>query len=97
MGNEPAHAWWWHCRLVTFAAAAAVALAYIRVASVPEPTTPGPSYTWDTAVSELVADVDSTVAGLRMELAEQKARYTEMYNDTRLLEEKLTSTTSMNR
>ena len=32
-----------------------------------------------------------------MELAEQKAKYTKMYNDTRLLEEKLTSTTSMNR
>ena len=67
------------------------------MASVPEPTTPGPSYTWDTAVSEFVADIDSTVAGLRLELAEQKARYTKMYDDTRLLEEKLTSTTSMNR
>jgi hypothetical protein len=32
-----------------------------------------------------------------MELAEQKARYTKMYSDTRVLEEKLSSTTSMNR
>ena len=72
-------------------------LAYFQVASVPESTTPGPSYTWDTAVGEIVAEIDATVAGLRMELAEQKARYTKMYNDTRLLEEKLTSTTSMNR
>ena len=58
---------------------------------------PGPTYTWDTAVGEIVADIDATVVGLRMELAEQKATYTKMYNDTRLLEEKLTSTTSMNR
>ena len=84
-------------RLFAAAAAAAVLLAYFRVASVPEATTPGPSYTWDTAVGEIVADIDATVVGLRMELAEQKARYTKMYNDTRLLEEKLTSTTSMNR
>ena len=84
-------------RLFTAAAAATVLLAYFRVASVPEPTTPGPSYTWDTAVGEIVAEIDATVVGLRMELAEQRARYTKMYNDTRLLEEKLTSTTSMNR
>ena len=84
-------------RLFAAAAAAAVLLAYVRVASVPEATTPGPSYTWDTAIGELVGDIDSTIVGLRMELAEQKARYTKMYNDTRLLEEKLTSTTSVNR
>jgi len=84
-------------RLFAAAAAAAVLLAYFRVASVPEETTPGPSYSWDTAVGEIVADIDATVVRLRMELAEQKARYTKMYTDTRLLEEKLTSTTSMNR
>ncbi len=84
-------------RLFAAAAAAAVALAYFRVASLPETTTPGASYSWDTAIGEIVADIDATVAGLRMELAEQKARYNRMYNDTRLLEEKLSSTTSMNR
>jgi hypothetical protein len=84
-------------RLFAAAAAAVVVLAYFRVASVPEATAPGPSYTWDTAVEEIVADIDATVAGLRTELAEQKARYTRMYNDTRQLEEKLTSTTSVNR
>jgi hypothetical protein len=84
-------------RLFAAAAAAVVLLAYFRVASVPEATTARPSYSWDTAIGEIVADVDATVVGLRMELAEQKARYTKMYNDTRLLEEKLTSTTSMNR
>jgi len=74
-----------------------VALAYFRVASLPETTTPGPSYSWDTAIGEIVADIDATVVGLRMELAEQRAKYNKMYNDTRLLEEKLTSTTSVNR
>ncbi len=84
-------------RVFAAAAAAAVVLAYFRVASVPETTTPGPSYTWDAAVAEIVADIDATVAGLRVELSERKARYTKMYDDTRLLEEKLASTTSMNR
>ena len=84
-------------RLFAAAAAAVVVLAYFRVASVPEATTPGPSYSWDTAIGEIVADIDATVAGLRMELAEQKTKYTKMYNDARLLEEKLTSTTSVNR
>ena len=79
------------------AAAAAVVLAYFRVASLPQSTTPSPTYTWDTAISEMVADIDATVAGLRLELAEQKATYTKMYNDTRLLEEKLSSTSRMNR
>jgi len=72
-------------------------LAYFRVASLPETTTPGPSYTWDTAIGEIVADLDATVVGLRMELAEQKAQFAKMYHDTRMLEEKLASTTSMNR
>ena len=84
-------------RLFAAAVVAAVLLACFRVASVPETTTPGPTYTWETAVAEIVADIDATVVGLRVELAEQKARYTKMYDDTRLLEEKLTSTTSMNR
>ena len=84
-------------RLFAVVAAAAVTLAYFRVASVPEPTTPSPSYTWDTAISEIAADIDATVSGLRQELAEQKARYTKMYYDTRALEEKLRSTTSMTR
>jgi len=84
-------------RLFAAVAAAAVALAYLRVASVPETPTPGPSYTWDTAVGEVVADIDATVVGLRAELAEQKARYTKMYDDTRVLTDKLASTTSMNR
>jgi hypothetical protein len=84
-------------RLFAVAAAAAVALAYFRVASVPEPTTPGPAYTWDTAISEAVADIEATVVGVRAEIAEQKATYIKMYNDTRALEEKLNSTTSMNR
>ena len=79
------------------AAAAAVVLAYFRVASLPPPTTPRPTYSWDTAISETVADINATVVGLRQEFAEQKATYTKMYNDTRLLEEKLTSTTSTNR
>jgi hypothetical protein len=83
-------------RLFVAAAAAVVVLAYFRVASLPGTTTPGPSYTWDTAVGEIVADIDATVVRLRMELADQKARYTKMYSDTRLLEEKLTST-SVNR
>ena len=84
-------------RLFAAAAAAALVLAYLRLASVPEPTTPGPMYTWESSIGEIVADIDATVVGLRMELAEQKAKYTKMYNDTRLLEQKLTSTTSMNR
>ncbi len=84
-------------RLFAVAAAAAVVLAYFRVASVPPSTTPSPTYTWDTAISETVADIDATVAGLRLEFAEQKATYTKMWNDTRLLEEKLTSSTSMHR
>jgi hypothetical protein len=83
-------------RLFTAAAAAAVVLAYFRVASVPDPATPRPSYSWDTAISQMVADIDASVAGLRQEFAEQKATYVKMYDDTRLLEEKLTSTTSMN-
>ena len=82
-------------RLFAVAAAAAVVLAYFRVASVPPPTTPSPTYTWDTAFSEIVADIDATVVGLRTEFAEQKAMYTKMYDDTRILEEKLTSS-SMN-
>ena len=65
------------------AAAAAVVLAYFRLASVPPSTTPSPTYTWDTAISETVADIDATVVGVRQELAEQKATYTKMYNDTR--------------
>jgi hypothetical protein len=84
-------------RLFAAAAAAAVLLAYFRVVSVPDPTTPRPSYTWDTVVNETIADVEATVAGARREFAEQKALYSRMYADTRLLEEKLTSTTSMNR
>ena len=84
-------------RLFAVAAAAAVVLAYFRVASVPPSTTPAPTYTWDTAISEIVADVDATVVGLRTELAEQKATYTKMYNDTRALEERLTSISSTNR
>jgi len=84
-------------RLFAVAAAAAVVLAYFRVASLPPPATPSPTYSWDTAISETVADIDATVAGLRQEFAEQKATYTKMYNDTRMLEEKLTSTSSMNR
>ena len=79
------------------AAAAAVVLAYLRVASLPPSETPSPTYGWDTAISETVANIDATVAGMRQELAEQKATYTKMYNDTRVLEEKLTSTSSMNR
>jgi hypothetical protein len=84
-------------RLFAVAAAAAVVLAYFRVASVPPPTTPDPTYTWDTAISEIAADIDATVVGVRREFAEQKATYTKMYDDTRMLEEKLTSTSSMNR
>ena len=84
-------------RLFAAAAAAVVLLAYYRVASVPESSTPGTTYTWDTVVSETVADVEATVAGVRREFVEQKALFSKMYADTRLLEEKLTSTTSMNR
>ena len=79
-------------RLFAVAAAAAVVLAYFRLASLPPPTTPGPTYTWDTAVGEIVADIDATVVGLRAEFDQQVATYTKMYNDTRTLEEKLTST-----
>lgn len=84
-------------RLFAVAAAAAVVLAYFRVASVPPPTTPSPTYTWDTAISETVADIEASVVGVRLEFARQQATYTKMWNDTRALEEKLTSTTSMNR
>ena len=84
-------------RLFAVAAAAAVVLAYFRLASVPPPTTPGPTYTWDTAIGETVADIEATVAGVRQEFAEQKAMYTKMYDDTRALEEKLTSVSSTNR
>jgi hypothetical protein len=84
-------------RLFAVAAAAAVVLAYFRLASVPPPTTPDPTYTWETAISETVADIEATVVGVRQEFAEQKAMYTKMYDDTRALEEKLTSTTTMNR
>ncbi len=79
------------------AAAAAVVLAYFRLASVPPPTTPGPTYSWDTVIGETVADIEATVVGVRQELDQQVAMYTKMYNDTRALEERLTSTTSMNR
>jgi hypothetical protein len=79
------------------AAAAVVVLAYYRVASVPEPSTPGPTYSWDTVVQETIWDVEATVAGLRREYAEQKALYSKMYADTRELEEKLNPTTSMSR
>ena len=84
-------------RLFAVAAAAVVVLAYYRVASLPESQTPSPTYSWDTVVSETIADVEATVVGLRREYAEQKALYSKMYADTRELEEKLTSTTSMNR
>ena len=84
-------------RLWAVAATAVVLLAYYRLASVPEPATPGPTYSWDTVVGDTITDVEATVAGLRREYAEQKALYSKMYADTRLLEEKLTSTTSMNR
>jgi hypothetical protein len=70
--------------------------AFSRVTPVREATAPEPSSTWETAVGEIVAEFDATVVGLRTELAEQKARYTKMHDDTRLLKEKLTSTTSMN-
>lgn len=81
-------------RLFAVAAAAAVVLSYFRLASVPPSTTPAPTYTWDTAISETVADIDASVVVFRQKLAEQKATYTKMWNDTRLLEERLTSTTS---
>ena len=84
-------------RLFAVAAAAAVVLAYLRVASLPPPTTPSPTYTWGTAVTEVVADIEATVVGLRQEFEQQKATYTKMYDDTRALQEKLTSTTGVNR
>ena len=79
------------------AAAAAVALAYFRLASVPPATTPGPTYSWDTVIPETVADIEATVVGVRQEFDQQVATYTKMYNDIRALEERLTSTTGMNR
>ena len=84
-------------RLFAVAATAAILLAYHRIASVPEAATPGPTYSWDTVVSDTITDVEAAVAGLRREYAEQKALYSKMYADTRELEEKLSSTTSMNR
>ncbi len=84
-------------RFFAVAATAVVVLAYYRVASLPEPPTTSTTYSWDTVVSDTVADVEATVAGVRREFAEQKALYSKMYADTRELEEKLTSTTSMNR
>ena len=59
------------------AATAVVLLAYYRVASVPEPATPGSTYSWDTVVGETITDVEATVAGLRREYAEQKALYSQ--------------------
>jgi hypothetical protein len=84
-------------RLFAVAATGVFLLAYYRLASVSEPSTPGPTYSWDTVVGETITDVEATVAGLRREYAEQKALYSKMYADTRELEKKLSPTTSMNR
>ena len=56
-------------RLFAVAAAAAVVLAYFRVASLPPSETPSPTYGWDTAISETVAAAHKTEIDLRSELA----------------------------
>jgi hypothetical protein len=81
-------------RLFVVATAAAIGVAGLRVASVPTPQAEVRApYTWDSVVTEIRADLDATVAGLRRTTAQQKAQYTKMWQDTQVLERRLGSDT----
>jgi hypothetical protein len=71
------------------AAAAAVALAFVQVASVDHAPRRHTSYTWDTAVDEVRTDIRVTVARLRQERDERKAILTQMGYDLRMLDQAL--------
>jgi hypothetical protein len=76
-------------RAFAVAIAATLAIACFRVASVPTNATPQ-----DRSISDVFAQIQVTVAGLRREAVEQRATYTRMGNDTRALQERLSSTGS---
>ena len=82
----------WTPRLLVVALLAAIALAVVRVASVPTaPAAPGTSYTWESAVTQVTADVQATVQGIRSYVLGQQAAYSRMWRDTQRLEETLSS------
>ena len=76
-------------RVFAVAVAAVFALACFRVASVPTTTTTHPSYRQDISIGDVFAEIQTSVAGMRRELLEQRATYTRMGNDTRALKERL--------
>ena len=77
-------------RLFAVTAAAIVALACFRVASVPS-TAPTTASTWSSVVTEVLDDIETSLVGFRAEVMQQRATYTQMWNDIENLEETLTS------
>ena len=77
-------------RLFAAAAAVAVVMAYVQVASLPPTSTEQQQdYTWDSFVSEVRGDIAATVTGIRRERDERKAVLTRMRDDLRVLDQQL--------
>lgn len=76
-------------RVFAVAVAAVLSLACYRVASVPTVTTTHPSYTQETSISDVFAEIQMTFSGMRTDVLEQRATYTRMGQDTRALRERL--------
>lgn len=81
----------WSPRLLLLLVLGMVVVAALRVASVPEAGAPRPTYTWQSALTEVGQDVQATVRGVRSHLLSQQATYTRMWQDTRALEERLST------
>lgn len=75
-------------RLIALAVVA-IALSVIRVTSAPPSAEPTPGRTFGTALEEVRADVQATVAGLGRERAYWETHVNRMRADTRLLEQRL--------
>ncbi|MEO7942110.1 MAG: hypothetical protein ABIR34_01785 [Marmoricola sp.] len=76
-------------RFALAACAAAVAMAYLEVASLPPTGHRQTSYTWDSILAEVRGDIRATVDGLRREREERKAILEQMRHDMRALNETL--------
>ena len=76
-------------RFLTAAAAGAVVLAYVQVASVHPTTTRQTDYTWSSFFGEVRGDLEATVDGIRRERAEHTAVLTKMRYDLRNLDQRI--------